>query len=237
MGPFRIVALWCWYRGAGFRGYQQQQGHRTVQGECCTRSLAGLSRNPVVAGRTDRGVGARMQVLSARLERERNAETLVPALNALLPRVHLVAAKPAPAFMRPGAAPPRIRYTLDLASAGDSGAAARRSGAGARDPRLQGLSLQDQSPAAPSTVRSVEVLETPAGRDAALRRRGLRAHDTVVPMLVGGMTAVSRRHRVRAVPVWPLEQRSETSPARRHPPSRSRCGTWATREGSPVHPV
>ena len=60
-----MAALWCCYRGEGFAGYQAQQGQRTVQGEVlgAFRALQ-LPRNPVVAGRTDRGVSARMQVLS-----------------------------------------------------------------------------------------------------------------------------------------------------------------------------
>ena len=86
MSPFRIVALWLSYRGADFHGYQRQGDLRTVQGELLAAfARAGLSRNPVVAGRTDRGVSARMQVLSFRLERDVAPDPLVERLNAQLP--------------------------------------------------------------------------------------------------------------------------------------------------------
>ena len=85
-GPFKIVALWCWYRGANFHGYQQQQEKRTVQRELLAAFAAsGLARNPVVAGRTDKFVSARMQVLSSRLEREISPEEMARRLNAVLP--------------------------------------------------------------------------------------------------------------------------------------------------------
>jgi tRNA U38,U39,U40 pseudouridine synthase TruA len=122
-GPFKIVALWCWYRGAAFRGYQQQTGHRTVQGELLRAfAEAGLSRNPVVAGRTDKGVSARMQVLSARLERERSPAELVPLLNAKLPddlRMHLVREVPARFHAAWSASSKEYRYRLRFDEAGD----------------------------------------------------------------------------------------------------------------------
>ena len=91
---FRIVALWCWYRGARFHGYQRQQAEPTIQGTLLDAfARTGLTRNPVVAGRTDRGVSARMQVLSARLEREVTTDALRERLIARLPDdlgIHLV---------------------------------------------------------------------------------------------------------------------------------------------------
>lgn len=95
--PDLLVALWCRYDGAGFHGYQAQGTLRTVQGELLRAfSEAGLPRNPVVAGRTDRGVSARMQVLSARMHRSASLEETQQKLNAALPddvRIELI--KPA----------------------------------------------------------------------------------------------------------------------------------------------
>jgi tRNA pseudouridine38-40 synthase len=80
------VAIWCWYRGAGFRGVQHVQGNRTVHGVLMEAfAAAGLPRNPNVAARTDAGVSARMQVLSARVQRTLACEELVARLNGALP--------------------------------------------------------------------------------------------------------------------------------------------------------
>jgi tRNA pseudouridine38-40 synthase len=96
--PFNIVALWCWYHGQQFHGYQQQQELRTVQAELLKAfSRAGLSRNPVVAGRTDKGVSARMQVLSCRMSSDADAQQICERLNALLPHdIGIHAIVPAP---------------------------------------------------------------------------------------------------------------------------------------------
>jgi tRNA pseudouridine38-40 synthase len=66
-----ITALWCWYHGGPFRGYQSQTEGPTVQGTL-TAALreAGFERGGVVAGRTDLGVHARMQVVSFRVVEE-----------------------------------------------------------------------------------------------------------------------------------------------------------------------
>ncbi|MFE8598119.1 tRNA pseudouridine(38-40) synthase TruA [Archangium violaceum] len=62
------AALWIWYRGTHFRGYQRQPEGPTVQ-ETLEASLrkAGVPYTVMGAGRTDRGVHARMQVVSVRL--------------------------------------------------------------------------------------------------------------------------------------------------------------------------
>lgn len=66
--PSRLVALWCWYHGGAFRGYQAQLQGPTVQQTLLTAlRAAGLMRKPVPSGRTDLGVHARMQVLSMRV--------------------------------------------------------------------------------------------------------------------------------------------------------------------------
>jgi tRNA pseudouridine38-40 synthase len=61
------AALWLWYRGDRFAGFQAQPGERTVQ-QAVREALVRLGARDVVmpAGRTDRGVHARMQVVSVR---------------------------------------------------------------------------------------------------------------------------------------------------------------------------
>ncbi len=58
-------ALWLYYRGDRFRGFQAQPEGDTVQ-QALERALSavGLHGKPTPAGRTDRGVHARMQVVS-----------------------------------------------------------------------------------------------------------------------------------------------------------------------------
>jgi tRNA pseudouridine38-40 synthase len=61
------IALWIWYRGDHFNGYQTQVTSPTVQ-QALTHALraGGISAAPVAAGRTDKGVHARMQVVRIR---------------------------------------------------------------------------------------------------------------------------------------------------------------------------
>ena len=74
------------YDGTDFRGYAKQPETRTVQGEL-EKVLAqvGGSAESVVAGRTDAGVHARAQVVSATIRRELKEERLHNALNRMLP--------------------------------------------------------------------------------------------------------------------------------------------------------
>lgn len=90
------VALWCWYHGEGFRGYQAQRVGPTVQHTVMAAlRAAGYSRNPVVCSRTDLGVHARMQVLSMRVVEGESVEELPARLNAALPaNVGIIAARP-----------------------------------------------------------------------------------------------------------------------------------------------
>jgi len=106
-------ALWVWYRGEQFRGYQRQVQGPTVQGalEEALRSC-GVARTPVAAGRTDLGVHARMQVVAFR------APTLAqdPAsLNRALPGgCGVVAVRPAAPGFHPqfSAVEKEYRYRL-----------------------------------------------------------------------------------------------------------------------------
>ncbi len=92
------MALWCWYHGGPFRGYQTQVEGPTVQGtiEQALRA-AGFSRNPINAGRTDLGVHARMQVLSMRVVEPVAPTDVAARLNAHLPEgVGIACSRPAP---------------------------------------------------------------------------------------------------------------------------------------------
>jgi tRNA pseudouridine38-40 synthase len=80
------VALWLWYRGGNFRGFQRQPEGPTVQ-EALEAALSsvGVPATIMPAGRTDRGVHARMQVVSVRLEPGDSAEALKKRLPSRLP--------------------------------------------------------------------------------------------------------------------------------------------------------
>lgn len=86
MPSTKRVALWCWYHGGPFRGYQSQPVGPTVQ-ETLIAALrqAGFSRTPVAASRTDLGVHARMQVLSMRVVEDVELHDVAARLNAVLP--------------------------------------------------------------------------------------------------------------------------------------------------------
>lgn len=74
------------YDGTGFHGFARQRGLRTVQGEI-EGVLARVAGEPVAtvgAGRTDRGVHARRQVVSFACERDVAPERVVSAVNGLL---------------------------------------------------------------------------------------------------------------------------------------------------------
>ncbi|MBL9038915.1 MAG: tRNA pseudouridine(38-40) synthase TruA [Archangium sp.] len=80
------VALWCWYHGGPFRGYQSQPVGPTVQDTVIAAlRQAGFSRTPVAASRTDLGVHARMQVLSMRVVEDVEPRDVAARLNAVLP--------------------------------------------------------------------------------------------------------------------------------------------------------
>jgi tRNA pseudouridine38-40 synthase len=95
------VALWIWYRGGSFRGFQRQLEGPTLQDtlEAALRE-AGVSATVMPAGRTDRGVHARMQVVSLRLDPQDSPEALAARLPSRLPpELGLcVARRPHPSF-------------------------------------------------------------------------------------------------------------------------------------------
>ncbi|NND85480.1 MAG: tRNA pseudouridine(38-40) synthase TruA [Acidimicrobiia bacterium] len=83
MPHFRLMIS---YDGTDFHGYAKQPDLRTVQGEL-ERALiqVGGTAETVVAGRTDAGVHARSQVVSATISRDVKASRLQNALERLLP--------------------------------------------------------------------------------------------------------------------------------------------------------
>ncbi len=83
----RIPAtLWIWYLGGNFRGFQRQAQGPTVQQALETAlAEAGAPSAVMPAGRTDRGVHARMQVVSLRLEPGDSPEALAARLAQRLP--------------------------------------------------------------------------------------------------------------------------------------------------------
>jgi tRNA pseudouridine38-40 synthase len=85
------------YDGTDFHGWQEQDGHRTVQGEL-RRALSLLEGSEAAlhgAGRTDAGVHAEGQAASVRLVREFTPEVLRSAVNGNVGRdVRVLAAEP-----------------------------------------------------------------------------------------------------------------------------------------------
>jgi tRNA pseudouridine38-40 synthase len=193
-GPYRRVAVWCWYPGAGFHGYQGQRDLRTVQGELLRAFEAvGLARNPVVAGRTDKGVSARMQVLSFRLARELDLGPTLEQLNGTLPsdvRLHL-GREVGPSFHAAWSATSKeYRYTLERRDAGEL-TRLREAAAlipGTRNFKVFHFKTSEQKA---RTVTSVDVVES-AANTVTLRFVGETFARHMVRMLVGGLTAVAR---------------------------------------------
>lgn len=82
------IRLTLEYDGTDFAGYQFQPGHPSIQ-EAVETALATVLRHPVrigVAGRTDSGVHAKMQVVAFDTEREIPLAKLRAAMDGLLPR-------------------------------------------------------------------------------------------------------------------------------------------------------
>lgn len=95
------AALWIWYQGGNFRGFQRQTQGPTIQEalEAALREV-GVPATVMPAGRTDRGVHARMQVVSLRLEAGDSPEALAARLPPQLPwgLGLCVARRPHPSF-------------------------------------------------------------------------------------------------------------------------------------------
>jgi tRNA pseudouridine38-40 synthase len=83
----RTIALTLEYEGTGFAGWQRQPGMRTVQAviEDALEAVEGRAVTVVAAGRTDAGVHARGQVVSADVANTLAPPVLMRALNVRLP--------------------------------------------------------------------------------------------------------------------------------------------------------
>lgn len=190
--PFTVVAVWCWYDGRGFHGYQAQPGVRTVQAEVLRAFAdAKLPRNPVVAGRTDRGVSARMQVLSAKVLADVDPHGVADRLAPHLPAdLGVVMSRPAPQGFHAAfsASSKTYRYELTNAQAGDV-ELLRRAAAlvpGTRDFRVFHFKTSDVRP---RRVERVDVHPQPSG--VTLEFVGEQFARYMVRMLTGALTAVS----------------------------------------------
>ncbi len=115
--PGRILRLDLEYDGAGFSGWADQPGLRTVEG-ALRDALATLLRHPValvVAGRTDAGVHASGQVVSLSTPSDLPAERILRGLAGLLPpdlSVHAVGDAPAGFDARRDARARRYEYRV-----------------------------------------------------------------------------------------------------------------------------
>jgi tRNA pseudouridine38-40 synthase len=80
------LAIWVWYRGGTFRGFQRQPKGQTVQSKLEEAlAAAGVGAVPMPAGRTDRGVHARMQVVSLRTRGDVSPDALREAIDRAAP--------------------------------------------------------------------------------------------------------------------------------------------------------
>ncbi len=117
--PGRRLALLVEYEGTAFGGSQYQKNAPTVQGTL-ERALGSLTGEPIrvaMAGRTDAGVHARGQVAAFTTRTRHSAETVVRAVNALLPdAISIRAATEVPPDFDPRrwATSRWYRYTLHL---------------------------------------------------------------------------------------------------------------------------
>jgi tRNA pseudouridine38-40 synthase len=203
-----LMALWCWYHGGAFRGYQSQLQGPTVQDTVrAALQRAGFSRNPAACSRTDLGVHARMQVLSMRVPAGEPLTELVPRVNAELDgTVGVVCARPAPrkfhaAWSSEGK---EYRYRLALGDApGWEGYAWRVEAAAERLeallPRLAGTrdfsAFHDhQSSVRPRTLRAAS-LHALQGPLVEVRIRGDAFGRYMVRTLVGAVVDVALGQR------------------------------------------
>ena len=198
-----IAALWCWYHGGPFRGYQSQAAGPTVQGVLTTALReGGIERSPVVAGRTDLGVHARMQVVSLRVVAAIPTEEIAACLK-LSKDLGVALAREAPARFHAQwrATGKEYRYRLLL---DDDPAWSPYAWRIDVDPKRieqvlqKALGTHDfwafhekSSGRIPRTLRSAEVVETAPGRiDLRLSGDGFGRYQ--VRYLVGGAVGVAR---------------------------------------------
>jgi len=119
LSPSRTVALTLAYEGTAFAGWQRQPAARTVQAvvEDALTVIEGRPVTTIAAGRTDAGVHALGQVVSAEVRNRLPPDVLARAINVRLPEdVRVVAVSEAsPGFdARRDARAKTYRYTIAL---------------------------------------------------------------------------------------------------------------------------
>jgi tRNA pseudouridine38-40 synthase len=203
--PSKLVALWCWYQGGAFRGYQTQLVGPTVQGTLLEGlRAAGFERDPVASGRTDLGVHARMQVLSLRVVEGVHPTDVAAKLNAVLPpTVGIACSREAPKKFNAAwcATGKEYRYRLRLAGADTAWAwrvdcdVDKVRELLARLPGTRDFSAFHDSSSAPKPrrLRTVE-LATLGGDDFEVRVVGDGFARYMVRFLVGAVVDVARGH-------------------------------------------
>jgi tRNA pseudouridine38-40 synthase len=114
----RRLALWVSYLGRDFVGFQKQPKGRSVQGELeLALAACGVASGVVGAGRTDKGVHARMQVVGVRAPLSMEPAELQSAVNARLSpdlRVEAVAVAHPSFHPQWSATGKEYHYRLDL---------------------------------------------------------------------------------------------------------------------------
>ena len=112
------------YLGTAYDGWQPQPNQSSVYDvvAAALHKCTGETHGPVVAGRTDRGVHAKHQLVSVRTERSHDHEALVAALNAALPKdVRVLSAREGPAAFHATTSVRQKTYSYYLALGDDAG--------------------------------------------------------------------------------------------------------------------
>ena len=112
------------YLGTAYDGWQPQPTQSSVYDvvAAALHKCTGETHGPVVAGRTDRGVHAKHQLVSVRTERSHDHEALVAALNAALPKdVRVLSAREGPAAFHATTSVRQKTYFYYLALGDDAG--------------------------------------------------------------------------------------------------------------------
>ena len=112
------------YLGTAYDGWQPQPNQSSVYDvvAAALHKCTGETYGPVVAGRTDKGVHAKHQLVSVRTERSHDHEALVAALNETLPKdVRVLSAREAPATFHATTSVRQKTYSYYLAPGDDAG--------------------------------------------------------------------------------------------------------------------
>ena len=109
------------YLGTAYDGWQPQPNQSSVYDVVAhaLQKCTGETHGPVVAGRTDKGVHAKHQLVSVRTERSHDNDALVAALNAALQKnVRVLSVREAPAMFHATTSVRHKTYAYYLAHGG-----------------------------------------------------------------------------------------------------------------------